>query len=125
MSDTEHRFTRDEVSTAVNAGVQLILDDNEISLSDRDYDLVNLVVNAGLSMLDNPPPRTPDEVIERNYQPDLKCVICGGRLIPETGENGENGEYSGRYTHSYTMDNDHDAMPAKTADIVRGWINSL
>ena len=113
-------FTRDEVSTAVNAGVQLALDDNELSLSDRDYDLVNLIVNAALSMLDDPPPASLDEVIERNYQPDPECATCGGPLIYDYAMEAQGHE--GTYRHAYE-NNEHEPVPEKVTDVVRGWVN--
>ncbi|MFE5567037.1 hypothetical protein ACFQ68_18775 [Amycolatopsis japonica] len=45
-------FTRDQVSRAVNDGADLVID--EVTTSDRDDDLINLVVNAALTRLDNP-----------------------------------------------------------------------
>ncbi|OZM70738.1 hypothetical protein CFN78_24040 [Amycolatopsis antarctica] len=46
------RFTRDQVSRAVNDGADLVID--EVTTSDRDDDLINLVVNAALTRLNNP-----------------------------------------------------------------------
>jgi len=48
-------FTRDEVSAAVNAGTDLVTGDSRIYVSDHTADLINLVVNAALTRLDNPP----------------------------------------------------------------------
>jgi hypothetical protein len=59
-------LTREQVEKAVNAGADLVLDDDQIGGSDRDRDLVNLVCNAILSLLDEPG-LTLDEVIERNW----------------------------------------------------------
>lgn len=58
-------YTRDRITTAVNAGADLVMDNLE--LGDRDRDLLNLVVNAALSLLDAPA-MTLDDVIEENYE---------------------------------------------------------
>lgn len=60
-------YSRDEVNQAVNAGIDLITGDREIYLSGRDHDLLNLAVNAALSLLDNPD-WTLDDVIRHNYE---------------------------------------------------------
>lgn len=65
----EQAYTADEVTRAVNAGVDLITHDSGIYLSDRDHDLLNLAANAALSMLDEPD-WTLDDVIEHNYETD-------------------------------------------------------
>ena len=114
-SESEPRFTRDEVNKAVNNGVQLVLDDSKLYLSDRDTDLANVIVNVALSMLDTPPPATLDEAIERNYQPDPECEICGGDLSEQEPDAG--------YVHRYGQDdNDHQPVVKSTADVVRGWL---
>ncbi|MFE0024111.1 hypothetical protein [Amycolatopsis sp. NPDC059021] len=45
-------FTREQVSRAVNDGADLVTDD--LPTSERDDDLINLVVNAALTRLDTP-----------------------------------------------------------------------
>lgn len=60
------RYSYSQVSEAVNQGASLVTGDTVIYLSDRDYDLINLVVNAALSALDNPS-ITLDDVIVNNY----------------------------------------------------------
>jgi hypothetical protein len=49
MSQT---YTCDQISEAVNAGADLVL--SEFDLGDRDMDLLNLVVNAAMTVLDKP-----------------------------------------------------------------------
>ncbi|WP_125738137.1 hypothetical protein [Amycolatopsis sp. WAC 04197] len=46
------RFTREQVKQAVNDGRDLV--DRELRLADSDDDLLDLVVNAILTRLDNP-----------------------------------------------------------------------
>jgi hypothetical protein len=113
----ERRFTRDEVLTAINAGAQLVQDDGGIYLSDRDTDLVNLIVNAAGSMLDDPPPASLDEVAERCYQADPACAVCGGDLelsdqYPEAG-----------YVHMSGKDDTHQPVLRNPGDVIRGWIS--
>lgn len=62
---SEPTFTRDQVSAAVNAGAEMVLDvvDND----ERDTDLVNLVVNATLTLLIEPSADL-DDVIAENYE---------------------------------------------------------
>jgi hypothetical protein len=62
-------FTRDEVEAAWNNGAELVLQDGDLSLSDRDTDLVNLVCNAIGQCLDNPETDSLDDVILANYDP--------------------------------------------------------
>ncbi|EHR52353.1 hypothetical protein SacmaDRAFT_4160 [Saccharomonospora marina XMU15] len=57
-------FTRDQVSRAVNDGADLVID--EVATRDRDDDLINLVVNAALTRLDNPTADL-DQVITECY----------------------------------------------------------
>lgn len=113
---SERTYTRDEVLTAVNAGAQLVQDDDGIHLSGRDTDLVNLVVNAAGSMLDDPPPASVDEVAERCYQPDPECAVCGD----EVTENDD-----GRYAHRSPPqpEDEHEPVVKSIGDVVRGWIS--
>lgn len=60
-------YTREDVMAAVNAGVDLVLD--ELALGECQADLVNLVVNAIGTVLDNPGASL-DQVIEENYDED-------------------------------------------------------
>lgn len=57
-------YTRDRVSDAVNAGADIIRD--ALNLNDRDGDLLNLVVNAALTRLDQPDADF-DDVVDANY----------------------------------------------------------
>lgn len=64
MSDL---FTRDQVSRAVNDGADLVSD--ALSLGESETDLINLIVNAALSKLDNPDVDF-DTMIEENFDSD-------------------------------------------------------
>jgi hypothetical protein len=57
-------YTRDDVEVAVNAGADLVMED--LSLGDRDYDLINLVVNAIMVRLEDAEASL-DDVIRENY----------------------------------------------------------
>ncbi|WP_205327050.1 hypothetical protein [Glycomyces sp. YM15] len=57
-------YTRDQVSTAVNAGADTIKD--ALELGERDADLINLIVNAALTCLDRPDASF-DDVVNENY----------------------------------------------------------
>ncbi|MFF9481377.1 hypothetical protein [Streptomyces sp. NPDC014733] len=57
-------YTYDEISHAVNEGADLV--HGELSLDDRDYDLIGLIVNSAMAALDRPGIGL-DEVIEENY----------------------------------------------------------
>lgn len=57
-------YTREQVSEAVNVGADLVRDD--LDVGDRDIDLINLVVNAALTLLDEPS-LSLDDVIKRCY----------------------------------------------------------
>jgi hypothetical protein len=52
MTDNEKTYSYAQISKAVNDGRDLVYD--ALVLGDRDSDLLNLVVNAALSLLDNP-----------------------------------------------------------------------
>lgn len=71
MADTT--YTVDQVNEAVTAGIQMIMNDEELVLSDSDHDLMNLVGNTILSVL-NDPSLTLDQVIEGNYQASPETV---------------------------------------------------
>jgi hypothetical protein len=58
-------YTREQVSEAVNAGADLVRDD--LDLGDCDTDLINLLVNAALTLLDEPG-LSLDDVIRRCYE---------------------------------------------------------
>ncbi len=62
-------FTREQVSAAVNNGANQVLDDDHIYVDDKTYDLINLIVNAQLTLLDNPDASLDDGIAE-NYDPD-------------------------------------------------------
>jgi hypothetical protein len=64
-------FTRDQVETAWNAGAELVLQDDELGLSDSETDLVNLVCNAIGTCLDHPETDSLSRVILANYDPEL------------------------------------------------------
>lgn len=68
---SEKVFTRDQVEAAWNAGAELVLQDEDLQLSDRDTDLVNLVCNAIGTCLDNPETDSLDTVVLSNYDPDV------------------------------------------------------
>lgn len=89
-------YSRDEVETAWNAGAELVLQDGDLQLSDRDTDLVNLVCNAIGTCLDQPETDDLTTVILANYDPD---------------------DASNDYNRSREMSDE------TRADIVRGWIN--
>jgi hypothetical protein len=60
-------YTEEEVSKAVNAGIDLVRD--EVGDSERDSDLLNLAVNAVMTLLEHPGEGlTLDDVIESNYE---------------------------------------------------------
>ena len=59
-------YTYEQVSTAVNAGADLVTD-GLAGLGDMERDLVNLVVNAALTVLEQPRVRTFDGVVRRCY----------------------------------------------------------
>jgi hypothetical protein len=117
----QRRFTRDEVVTLANRGTDLVTGDDNLYLSDRDFDLINLVMNAALSMLDDEPPVTLNEMIERNWQPDLECKTCGEPVeMYDMDENGENG----KFRHAYVkITYDHEPVAEDMTQVVRGWIN--
>ncbi|QLE71132.1 hypothetical protein FGW37_05505 [Streptomyces rectiverticillatus] len=58
------KYTRDAVSTAVNAAADMVRD--ELSAGERDIDLINMIVNATLTLLDRPNVSL-DGVIGENY----------------------------------------------------------
>ena len=111
--EPERTFTREQVQELVNAGVSLVTGDSGIFISDRDTDLINVVVNAGLSMLDDNPPTTLNEVIERNWQPYPECAVCSFDLT--LAENGS-------YVHDDPSNDYHRPVVKTTAAIVRGWL---
>jgi hypothetical protein len=57
-------YTRNRVSESVNAGADIIRD--ALSLGDRDGALINLVVNAALTCLDEPDADF-DDVVNANH----------------------------------------------------------
>jgi hypothetical protein len=57
-------YSREQVARAVNAGADLVRDG--LPTGDRDADLINLVVNAALTLLDEPGLNL-DDVISRCY----------------------------------------------------------
>lgn len=75
MNTTEPTYTRAELTAALNAGANLVIDHitgeyGESSESIRDASVIDLVVNAAIYRLDHPH-ATLDEVIEGNYTPDV------------------------------------------------------
>jgi hypothetical protein len=92
-------YTRDQVSAAVNAGVELVMNDKDIYFDGKTTDLLNLVANAALSVLDQPG-MSLDDVILSNYQPD----------IPDDYEPPIESEDDPRY-------------PAAVVATVRGWVS--
>lgn len=58
-------YTEEQISTAVNAGADLVSD--ELDLGDRDTDLLGIVVNAVMTLLKDPTADL-DKVIAENYQ---------------------------------------------------------
>ncbi|MEH6373672.1 hypothetical protein V7793_04830 [Streptomyces sp. KLMMK] len=64
-------WTREDISNAVNNGVDLVVD--ELTGSERDSDLMNMVVNAVMTLLENPH-YTLDEVITECYDEDPEEV---------------------------------------------------
>lgn len=60
-------YTREQVSEAVNAGADLVRDG--LDAGDRDIDLINLIVNAALTLLGEPG-LSLDDVIRRCYDTD-------------------------------------------------------
>ncbi|MEU1071580.1 MULTISPECIES: hypothetical protein [unclassified Streptomyces] len=63
-------WTREDISNAVNNGVDLVLD--ELG-SERDTDLMNMVVNSVMTLLENPH-YTLDEVITECYDEEPEEV---------------------------------------------------
>jgi hypothetical protein len=64
-------FTGEEVCEAVNRGAELVVHDDGLWLSDRDHDLINLLVNVIGSALDHPGDGlTLDKAIEDSYGAD-------------------------------------------------------
>ncbi|MEU2366190.1 hypothetical protein ABZ616_36520 [Streptomyces noursei] len=63
-------WTREDISNAVNNGVDLV---NDELGSERDTDLMNIVVNAVMTLLENPH-YTLDEVIQECYDEDPEEV---------------------------------------------------
>ncbi|MFJ7205594.1 hypothetical protein ACIQWR_18905 [Streptomyces sp. NPDC098789] len=63
-------WTREDIATAVNAGADLVT--AELG-SERDQDLMNMVVNAVLHILENPNASL-DEVIRENYEEEPEEV---------------------------------------------------
>lgn len=61
-------FDADQVMRAANDGADLVLSGFEVT--DRETDLVNLVVNAISTCLTNPN-ATLDDVVSENYETDL------------------------------------------------------
>jgi hypothetical protein len=57
-------YSREQVEQAVNAGADLVRDD--LPAGERDTDLINLVVNAALTLLDNPG-LSLDQVMDGSY----------------------------------------------------------
>ena len=65
-------YTREQVLDAVNGGSDLVR--TALDLGDRDDDLLNLVVNAVMSVLDNPETDL-DSAIRENYQTEPSAVL--------------------------------------------------
>ncbi|AIG81312.1 Hypothetical protein AJAP_42725 (plasmid) [Amycolatopsis japonica] len=65
------RFTRKRIEKAVHGGRDLV--DEELTLTDRDSDLLDLVVNAILTRLDDPKVDF-DGVVEECYEATPKTV---------------------------------------------------
>lgn len=59
-------FSLEELSTAANEGADLVL--GGLDLDDRDTDLINLVVNAIVTVAKDPMVDDLDTVIETNYE---------------------------------------------------------
>jgi hypothetical protein len=93
LTGTGPVFTRDEVSAAVNAGTDLVTGDSRIYVSDHTADLINLVVNAALTRLDNPTADL-DTVITTNYDTRPAAVIAwaNGDPAPDEDEDGPEGD---------------------------------
>jgi hypothetical protein len=64
-------FTSEQVMRAANEGADLILEGFDVT--DREIDLVNLVVNAISSCLKNPN-ATLSDVASENYEADLEEI---------------------------------------------------
>lgn len=62
--DAQQTYTQQDVSRAVNAGADTVMD--ALDLGERDRDVVNLVVNAALAELERPGV-TFDAVIGANF----------------------------------------------------------
>ncbi|WKK22999.1 hypothetical protein QZH56_30315 [Streptomyces olivoreticuli] len=58
-------YTREQISHAINGGADLVTDG--LGNGEHDTDLISLVVNAALSLLDDPG-LSLDDVMERNYE---------------------------------------------------------
>ncbi|MFE3579316.1 hypothetical protein [Streptomyces vinaceus] len=71
VHETVYVWTREDISSAVNAGVDLVAD--ELTGSERDQDLMNMVVNAVMHILENPNASL-DDVIRENYEEEPEGV---------------------------------------------------
>ena len=81
--------------------------------SEKSRTLIDLVVNAAVSLLDEPG-MTLDEVINANWQADSQeCKVCETPVF----QNDDDG--------SHYTDQDHPAVPvhADAAEMVRGWLS--
>lgn len=59
-------YTHEHILTAVNAGADLVTHDEHMELGEYETDLINLVVNASMTMLDDPNAAL-DDVMDENY----------------------------------------------------------
>ena len=68
------RYEHDHVTNAINAGADTIRD--ALDLGERDTDLVNLVVNAAVTSLEQPG-STFDDIVNANYTDDTPDDVRG------------------------------------------------
>lgn len=62
----EPTYTHDQVSRAANDGASLVQNDPDIYLSNRDHDVINVVVNTIMSLLTEPG-MTLSDVLRANW----------------------------------------------------------
>lgn len=122
-------FSRDQVSQAANRAADMIRGDSRVFTYETSHTiaaqtLIDLVVNATLTLLDDPG-LSLDDIIAENWQiDDQSCSECGDPVFVE--DNGVS--HHGQAGHiDYDADGDHVAIPepASETDMVFGWLEDL
>ncbi|GHF38808.1 hypothetical protein GCM10010218_20060 [Streptomyces mashuensis] len=65
-------YTQEQISRTINDGADLVADG--LGLDERDADLLNLMVNAALSLLEDPT-LSLNDVMDRNYDGGAEEVL--------------------------------------------------